>query len=576
LDIIWMIYNSWLKEEKRAITMEQRNFLQLFLEKHQRMSPLFVKLIFDLIIKWHSYDKLDEALFEIKDVNDCIVLILRRMQTIHNSVFFSRALSYISAFKNGITQTELEDLLSLDDQVLESVFEYFLPPVKRIPPLLWTRLRNDLEEYVIESRGDGVVIMKWFYRKFRATIKSEYGSPSLVQLTSKGYSLSQEFDPEVIRNIIYLYLDKFKDRKKEFCINDQLRKKYGLQSNVVEADRLVMSQATEFCDSDGVIQYNRRKLKQLPHFLKKLSPNEKNLIISLEMIYNYQWMHAAYICTDTAAIEHYLMMLTISIAHSPQATEQLRESESAANTLMMIYQQLGYAFFSEYPDNFAFEICSRLTPWYGTNHFITRLIDTCDKFIDANGPDWLTVNCIGESLVVFADNNANYFECWNFKDNVLVERVDLRATAKIILVSECWNFIRGKIIVAYLTDGTIHIYGFNKTLLLRNWGHVSVGKDLDLLSLMPPYLVCTFHCKPNTSEQPCLMLIELTKILLLTAEFEEGSLNDKTDLEPPVHFDDQEWLRVSIVRFEPRLDTPITHIVHPTRDLITFEEEIPT
>ncbi|CAF0898602.1 unnamed protein product, partial [Didymodactylos carnosus] len=99
-----------------------------------------------------------------------------------------------------------------------------------------------------------------------------------------------------------------------------------------------------------------------------------------------------------------------------------------------------------------------------------------------------------------------------------------------------------KIIVAYLTDGSIHIYAFNKNVLLRDWGHVSVDKDLDLLSLMPLCLVCTFHCKPNTSEQPCLMLIELTKILLLTAEFEEGSLNDKTELEPPVRFDDQEWL----------------------------------
>ena len=51
---------------------------------------------------------------------------------------------YITASKSGLSEAELEDLLSLDEKVLNDVFQYHIPPVRRIPPLLWTRIRNDL------------------------------------------------------------------------------------------------------------------------------------------------------------------------------------------------------------------------------------------------------------------------------------------------------------------------------------------------------------------------------------------------------------------------------------------------
>jgi len=55
-------------------------------------------------------------------------------------------------------------MISLDDKVLDDVYQYHLPPVRRIPPLLWTRIRNDLPNYLSEREADGVSVMNWYHR----------------------------------------------------------------------------------------------------------------------------------------------------------------------------------------------------------------------------------------------------------------------------------------------------------------------------------------------------------------------------------------------------------------------------
>jgi NACHT domain- and WD repeat-containing protein len=56
----------------------------------------------------------------------------------------SHALAYVTAAKSGVSETELEDLISLDDKVLDDIYQYHLPPVRRIPPLLWYNTEDDI------------------------------------------------------------------------------------------------------------------------------------------------------------------------------------------------------------------------------------------------------------------------------------------------------------------------------------------------------------------------------------------------------------------------------------------------
>ena len=51
---------------------------------------------------------------------------------------------YMTVALNGVTDGEMEDLLSLEDEVLQDTYLYHLPPdprLVRVPPLIWARLK---------------------------------------------------------------------------------------------------------------------------------------------------------------------------------------------------------------------------------------------------------------------------------------------------------------------------------------------------------------------------------------------------------------------------------------------------
>ena len=155
------VYNDWLTRKHRALSDEQRVFVNGLMSKRKEILPLFMKLVFDIVSVWHSYDTIDERLNELNDVDDCIRYLFRRLEIIHHRTLFSRALCYMTAFRSGISQNELEDILSLDDEVLKSVFQHYIPPVRRVPGILWTRIRNDLDEYITEKEVDDAPVIYW-------------------------------------------------------------------------------------------------------------------------------------------------------------------------------------------------------------------------------------------------------------------------------------------------------------------------------------------------------------------------------------------------------------------------------
>ncbi len=65
---------------------------------------------------------------------------------------------------------ELEDILSCDEEVLQDVFQWWVPPLRRIPPLLWVRIRSELAPYLVE-RGleGGAPVLTWYHRQFSET-----------------------------------------------------------------------------------------------------------------------------------------------------------------------------------------------------------------------------------------------------------------------------------------------------------------------------------------------------------------------------------------------------------------------
>ena len=156
------VYTDWLAAKRRALSDDQRLFIRNLMEKQTEILPLYMKLIFDIISTWHSYDPIDDALHKLTNIDQCIRYLFNRLKKMHVTILFSRAICYMTACRNGISQNELEDVLSLDDDVLKAVFQHYIPPVRRVPGILWTRIRNDLDEYITEKEADNTSVIYWY------------------------------------------------------------------------------------------------------------------------------------------------------------------------------------------------------------------------------------------------------------------------------------------------------------------------------------------------------------------------------------------------------------------------------
>jgi len=66
-----------------------------------------------------------------------------------------RFFAYLHLSKAGLTENELIDLISLDDEVLTDVFQFSVPPLRRLPAVLWARIRNSIQEYIVTREANG-------------------------------------------------------------------------------------------------------------------------------------------------------------------------------------------------------------------------------------------------------------------------------------------------------------------------------------------------------------------------------------------------------------------------------------
>lgn len=154
---------------------------------------------------------------------------------------------YLCAARQGLGDTEMEDLLSLDDDVLQDTYLYHLPPdpnIIRLPPLLWKRIRSDISEYLTERQSGNKVVVNWYHRQFSEVAAQRYLPASLQQMFHA--ALAEYF------------LGKWSDLEKPL---ELYKNKKGWYPHAM---RQVPAQPLEY---ENI--YNVRKLQELPYHLVK-------------------------------------------------------------------------------------------------------------------------------------------------------------------------------------------------------------------------------------------------------------------------------------------------------------------
>ena len=163
------IIDNYLGYHNKNVTTDQRKLVMDAFSRSRQ--PLFLKLVLDIALKWHSYTPTEDIILP-SSVQGAIEELFKLQESKFGAVFVSHALGYLTCARGGLTQLEMEDILSCDDEVLNEVYKYHDPPLQeciRIPSLMWARLENELRDYLVERMVDGKTVLTWYHRQFWET-----------------------------------------------------------------------------------------------------------------------------------------------------------------------------------------------------------------------------------------------------------------------------------------------------------------------------------------------------------------------------------------------------------------------
>ncbi|XP_060934041.1 NACHT domain- and WD repeat-containing protein 1 [Limanda limanda] len=165
---------SNLRARQRTLTREQSDaVLSSF---HATGCPLHLRTILSAATRWSSFTPLTEIHLSASTQEMMSQLFLMLEET-HGKELVGGALGYLALAREGLLEAELRDLLSLDDDVISEVHRYSLPPTPsliRLPPLLWARLRRDLEDQLEERWRGGVLFLSLSNRRLSEAVSSRY------------------------------------------------------------------------------------------------------------------------------------------------------------------------------------------------------------------------------------------------------------------------------------------------------------------------------------------------------------------------------------------------------------------
>lgn len=169
-----MLLDRWLEEAGRTLQDSQRKEI---LNKFQEVggNPLYLKLAFEEARLWRS-DREDISLSS--DIEGIIRDRYERLSSHvnHGQMLVSKSLGYLAASRQGLSEDELLDILSQDDDVYGELCERYhvVLPERRLPFIVWYRFYFDLASYLSERMSQGVPLLGFYHRELEETARHAY------------------------------------------------------------------------------------------------------------------------------------------------------------------------------------------------------------------------------------------------------------------------------------------------------------------------------------------------------------------------------------------------------------------
>lgn len=259
IDLATTMLEELLKKSNRRLSQSQWNVIKNQMFSHAELFPLYITIVFDIVSKLASFDEIDVEFTVCLQIDTSIEYLFKYLQKVHGTLLFAHAITYFTMFQNGISENEIEDILSLDDEVLYEVFEFHAPPMRRLPSALWSRIKHDLSYYIVEKEANETRVIYWYHRRF-------------IEVASNFYlaSLAQDQRDDIVSNVIDYYNETWKNKPKPYKYNEYLAKKKNNGSIEAAEKRETTLQPTVLVDEQGNVRYNVRKITELPKFISRV------------------------------------------------------------------------------------------------------------------------------------------------------------------------------------------------------------------------------------------------------------------------------------------------------------------
>lgn len=139
---------------------KQFNIIQDLFKKTKEILPMYIKLMANIASHWPSYHIPNEDVYELTNIKKCISYIFKNLERDFGKLLLERCLYFLTK-SQGLSDNELEDVLALDEELLDHVFELQPPPVGKFPITLWHRVKFYLDPFITTKESDEVLITCW-------------------------------------------------------------------------------------------------------------------------------------------------------------------------------------------------------------------------------------------------------------------------------------------------------------------------------------------------------------------------------------------------------------------------------
>ncbi|KAK1175609.1 NACHT and WD repeat domain-containing protein 2-like [Acipenser oxyrinchus oxyrinchus] len=374
------ILKHQLLKVKRKVTSGQQIYVNEALAKCTL--PMFVNLIFREVMHWRSHKDVDDSSLCVT-VHESIEQLFWSLENKLGSRFVVRALGYITMAKTGLSEMELEDILSLDNSVLsEIIVSTNLQNPLRISYILIAKLKEELNGYLVERQVRNVTLLVWANRH--------------LQLIAQKLYLSNEEDVHQMHSLLaeyFLGVWSGGRRKIFHCESNhfgsldknQMNLNHCEKSSVEESsfDRQTPEQPWVFqCNSlePDIFFVNHRKMTELLHHLTRSGRTDD---LMFGVIMNFSWL---YTMIKIGQFNRALSDIDVAYNYS-----QEKELKFLASTLRSIKLKV-----MKNPSSLSAELQQRLLPVVTSLPKLRHLLLECDK----DGPKYCSIVPLHSSMDV--------------------------------------------------------------------------------------------------------------------------------------------------------------------------------